>query len=265
MGGLVGGATIWIYEVIVWVGAQHLMTLAGILRNATDLVFGREVKESLGAGAYFVGRYGDSFGLRAHLGRSLRSHMALFPSAGIRSDACGAVLCHCSLTYFSQLRIDPEMPSERRLVAEIDGAAKSQSKIVPFGVSDESRIMSQSDSLRERVTTTSEDSKCSTSRRAHTRSPGRSGLVTAEADSWAPERFLDFPFSVITRGADVLELFVGHLRQQFSLPRPGRPGSQGLHRGFEPPSQRLPNSGGRRRCSGVQKVYRHCIPRGSVA
>lgn len=54
-GGLVGGVVIWIYEAIVWVGVQHLMPLAGIPRNATGLVFGKGVQESLGALAYVVG------------------------------------------------------------------------------------------------------------------------------------------------------------------------------------------------------------------
>jgi hypothetical protein len=55
LGGLVGGVTIWIYEAIVWVGAQHLMPLAGIPRNATGLVFGNAVQDQLGALAYIVG------------------------------------------------------------------------------------------------------------------------------------------------------------------------------------------------------------------
>ena len=55
IGGLVGGVVIWIYEAIVWVGAQHLMPLAGIPRNATGLVFGKEVQDSLGALAYVIG------------------------------------------------------------------------------------------------------------------------------------------------------------------------------------------------------------------
>src|SRR6266704_2623428 len=55
LGGLVGGVIIWIYEAIVWVGVQHLMPLAGIPRNATGLVFGKEVQESLGVAAYVVG------------------------------------------------------------------------------------------------------------------------------------------------------------------------------------------------------------------
>ena len=54
-GGLVGGATIWIYEALVWVGAQHLLPLAGIARNATGLVFGKTVQESLGWMAYPAG------------------------------------------------------------------------------------------------------------------------------------------------------------------------------------------------------------------
>jgi hypothetical protein len=55
LGGLTGGVIIWIYEAIVWVGVQHLMPLAGIPRNATGLVFGKEVQEALGAAAYVVG------------------------------------------------------------------------------------------------------------------------------------------------------------------------------------------------------------------
>lgn len=55
IGGLTGGVIIWIYEALVWVGAQHLMPLAGIPRNATGLVFGKEVQESLGWMAYAVG------------------------------------------------------------------------------------------------------------------------------------------------------------------------------------------------------------------
>jgi hypothetical protein len=55
LGGLVGGVIIWIYEAIVWVGVQHLMPLAGIPRNATGLVFGKEVQDQLGTLAYVVG------------------------------------------------------------------------------------------------------------------------------------------------------------------------------------------------------------------
>jgi hypothetical protein len=54
-GGLVGAVFIWIYEALVWVGAQHMMPLAGIPRNATGLVFGKAVQESLGIWAYIVG------------------------------------------------------------------------------------------------------------------------------------------------------------------------------------------------------------------
>lgn len=53
--GLVGGIVIWIYEALVWVGAQNLMPLAGIPRNATGLVFGKQIQESLGWIAYLVG------------------------------------------------------------------------------------------------------------------------------------------------------------------------------------------------------------------
>jgi hypothetical protein len=55
IGGLVGGVVVWIYEAVVWVGAQHQMPLSGIARNATGLVFGKEVQESLGWAAYVIG------------------------------------------------------------------------------------------------------------------------------------------------------------------------------------------------------------------
>jgi hypothetical protein len=55
IGGFAGGVIIWFYEAIVWVGVQHLMPLEGIPRNATGLVFGKEVQDSLGAVAYAVG------------------------------------------------------------------------------------------------------------------------------------------------------------------------------------------------------------------
>jgi hypothetical protein len=55
IGGLVGGVVIWIYEAIVWVGVQHLLPLAGIPRNATGLVFGKQVQEALGGAAYLLG------------------------------------------------------------------------------------------------------------------------------------------------------------------------------------------------------------------
>lgn len=55
LGGLAGGITIWIYEAIVWVGIQHQMPLAGIPRNATGLVFGNDVRDSLGPLAYAIG------------------------------------------------------------------------------------------------------------------------------------------------------------------------------------------------------------------
>ncbi len=55
IGGVTGGVIIWIYEALVWVGVQHQMPLAGIPRNATGLVFGSSVQESLGLGAHVVG------------------------------------------------------------------------------------------------------------------------------------------------------------------------------------------------------------------
>ncbi len=55
IGGLTGAVCIWIYEALIWVGVQHLMPLAGIPRNATGLVFGKEVQEALGLWAYLLG------------------------------------------------------------------------------------------------------------------------------------------------------------------------------------------------------------------
>ena len=55
IGGFVGGVSIWIYEAIVWVGVQSLMPLGGIPRNATGLVFGKGVQDSLGSFAYILG------------------------------------------------------------------------------------------------------------------------------------------------------------------------------------------------------------------
>lgn len=55
IGGLTGGVIIWVYEALVWVGAQRLMPLAGIPRNATGLVFGEQVQDSLGWLASLVG------------------------------------------------------------------------------------------------------------------------------------------------------------------------------------------------------------------
>jgi hypothetical protein len=46
---------IWIYEALIWVGAQPLMPLAGIPRNATGLVFGKAFQESIGVWAYVIG------------------------------------------------------------------------------------------------------------------------------------------------------------------------------------------------------------------
>jgi hypothetical protein len=54
-GGLTGAVIIWIYEALIWVGAQHLMPLAGIPRNATGLVFGKAFQESIGIWAYVLG------------------------------------------------------------------------------------------------------------------------------------------------------------------------------------------------------------------
>lgn len=53
--GIAGGVIIWIYEALVWVGAQHLLPLAGIPRNATGLVFGKDFQQASGMWAYVIG------------------------------------------------------------------------------------------------------------------------------------------------------------------------------------------------------------------
>jgi len=55
IGGLAGGIAIWIYEAVVWVGAQHLMPLSGIPPNATGLVFGKTFQKAIGEWAYLLG------------------------------------------------------------------------------------------------------------------------------------------------------------------------------------------------------------------
>jgi len=54
-GGLLGGVCIWIYEAVVWVGAQHLLPLAGIPANAVGLIFGKAVQSALGPLAMILG------------------------------------------------------------------------------------------------------------------------------------------------------------------------------------------------------------------
>jgi hypothetical protein len=54
-GGLIGGVCIWIYEAVVWVGTQHLLTLSGIPANAIGLVFGKAVQTTLGPVAMILG------------------------------------------------------------------------------------------------------------------------------------------------------------------------------------------------------------------
>ena len=70
LGGLVGGVIIWIYEAIVWVGVQHLMPMAGIPRNATGLVFGKDVQEFTGR-AGLCRRHRHPLLLCVRLGRGL--------------------------------------------------------------------------------------------------------------------------------------------------------------------------------------------------
>ncbi len=90
IGGLVGGVIIWIYEAIVWVGNTKPDADGGIPRNATGLVFGKGVQESLGAMAYVVGT-GIHFFLLLRLGRAVRLHLAVLPPVAAtrrRSSPC---------------------------------------------------------------------------------------------------------------------------------------------------------------------------------
>ena len=48
LGGLLGGVSIWIYEIVVWVNVQHPMPLSGLPANATGLVFGAAFKDGIG-------------------------------------------------------------------------------------------------------------------------------------------------------------------------------------------------------------------------
>src|SRR5690242_18097177 len=55
IGGLIGGVVIWIYELIVWIGIQHMMPLSGLPANAVGLVFGKPVQVALGPLAMVLG------------------------------------------------------------------------------------------------------------------------------------------------------------------------------------------------------------------
>ncbi len=54
LGGLVGAATSWIYELIVWVRLLHLTSAYGIAENTAVLSFGTGIRR-LGAGAFALG------------------------------------------------------------------------------------------------------------------------------------------------------------------------------------------------------------------
>lgn len=54
LGGVVGAATSWLYELIVWVHYLHLTTVRGIAENTAVLSFGAGIR-SLGAGAVALG------------------------------------------------------------------------------------------------------------------------------------------------------------------------------------------------------------------
>lgn len=53
--GLIGGASIWLYEAVVWAGIQHLLPLGAIPANAVGLALGGEWQTWLGPAASLVG------------------------------------------------------------------------------------------------------------------------------------------------------------------------------------------------------------------
>lgn len=90
--GLVGGVMIWIYEALVWGGAQYLLTIAAIPANATGLVLGKAVQASLGPWAYVLGTM-IHFAFAAGVGRWVRAHLASLPATGRGGHAGGPRLC----------------------------------------------------------------------------------------------------------------------------------------------------------------------------
>ncbi len=66
--GLLGGVSIWIYEIVVWVNIQHIMVLSGLAQNAVGLVFGNATKASLGFGVASVLGAAIHFGFAAAWG-----------------------------------------------------------------------------------------------------------------------------------------------------------------------------------------------------
>ena len=48
LAGLIGGVSIWLYEIVVWVNVQHIMQLSSLAQNAVGLVFGNPMKSQLG-------------------------------------------------------------------------------------------------------------------------------------------------------------------------------------------------------------------------
>ena len=55
IGGLLGGGVIWVYELVVWIGIQHMMPLSGLPANAVGLVFGKPVQVAMGPLAMVLG------------------------------------------------------------------------------------------------------------------------------------------------------------------------------------------------------------------
>ena len=96
IGGFVGAVAIWIYEAVVWVGAQHLMPLSTIPSNATGLVFGKNVQEFTRAGSVYP-RHGNSFGLRARLGVLFAFIWPFFRRRGFEATLVALLLCRGGL------------------------------------------------------------------------------------------------------------------------------------------------------------------------
>jgi hypothetical protein len=86
IGGLIGGACIWVYEAVVWAGVQHLLPLAAIPANAVGLSLGHGVQAALGIWASVLG-IGLHFGFAALWGVGFAAIWPRAQRAGIEATA----------------------------------------------------------------------------------------------------------------------------------------------------------------------------------
>ena len=99
--GLIAGIVIWMYEALVWVGAQHLLQLGDIPRNATGLVFGKEIQNDLGAAAYFIGTL-IHFSFSALWGALFAPDLAVLSAARLGSEFASNFLRHVCLGCYAR-------------------------------------------------------------------------------------------------------------------------------------------------------------------